>query len=142
MLNRDMIESRLALTAGYLQELETIASLSLAEFKADPRNPAAAESFLWRSLESVFDIGRHILAKTGSVDLASEYKSIARALGDRGIIDRQLSESLVQMAGYRNRLVYLYHQITDDELYAIISEDVDDISRFVRNIDHFLDSVV
>ena len=38
------------------------------------------------------------------------------------------------MAGYRNRLVHLYHQITDDELYSIISKDLDDISRIAKNI--------
>ncbi len=31
---------------------------------SDRRNPAAAESYLRRSLEAIFDIGRHILAKS------------------------------------------------------------------------------
>jgi len=43
-------------------------------------NTAAGESFLRRILEAIFDIGRHILAKRGHLDLSSEYKSIVKGL--------------------------------------------------------------
>jgi hypothetical protein len=32
-------------------------------FTADPRTPAAAESYLRRGLEALMDLGRHVLAK-------------------------------------------------------------------------------
>ena len=41
---------------------------------------AAAESYLRRSLEALFDIGRHILVKKFAFP-ATEYKEIARGLG-------------------------------------------------------------
>lgn len=125
----------------YMRELRYLASIPLSDFKADARNAAAAESFLRRSLEAAFDVGRHILARTGSVDLASEHKSIARALGDKDIVDTTLAESLVQMAGYRNRLVHLYHQIAEDELYEIIREDLDDLSLFVESIQAYVETL-
>src|SRR3990172_9952062 len=63
--------------------------------------------YLRKSLEAVFDIGRHILAKTyGFREI--EYKAIARELGNRGVISEGLSEVLIQMAGYRNRMVHFY----------------------------------
>ena len=36
---------------------------SLQALEADPRNAAAAESFLRRALEALLDLGRHVLAK-------------------------------------------------------------------------------
>lgn len=36
---------------------------SLETFLEDPRNAAAAESYLRRALEGLLDLGRHILAK-------------------------------------------------------------------------------
>ena len=98
----------------------------------------AAESFLRRSLEAIFDIGRHILAKTGHIDLATEYKSIAKGLVTKGIVDDGLGHKLLQMAGYRNRMVHLYSVITNEELYEIINNDLNDIYDFVKSIKKYL----
>ncbi len=43
------------------------------EFTGDPRNPAAAESYLRRALEGLLDLARHILAK-GMGQAPAEYK--------------------------------------------------------------------
>jgi len=63
-MDKLLIKERLTLIDSYCNELENIKDLSYEEF-ANSRNSAAAESYLRRSLEAVFDIGRHILAKTG-----------------------------------------------------------------------------
>jgi uncharacterized protein YutE (UPF0331/DUF86 family) len=55
-------------------------------------------------------------------------------LGDKGIISEDLAEQLVKMAGYRNRLVHLYHQVSDEELYEIIQDNLKDIARFKYQI--------
>lgn len=138
MIDRVMIKQRLNMIAEYCRELELLHQLPRKEFLAKV-NSAAAESFLRRSLEAVFDIGRHILAKTGYVDLTKEYKSIAHALGMVGIVTPSLSEKLVEMAGYRNRLVHLYHMVTDDELYRIVQNNIPDLLRFVREISLYLE---
>ncbi|MBR9690972.1 DUF86 domain-containing protein, partial [Candidatus Woesearchaeota archaeon] len=49
-------------------------------------------------------MGRHIIAKTVGKGIV-EYKEIANALTDRGVITRRHAERLRLMAGYRNRLV-------------------------------------
>ncbi|MBU4554119.1 MAG: DUF86 domain-containing protein [Candidatus Desulforudis sp.] len=111
MLNSVLIEQRLALMVGYLTELDKLTRTPPEDFLADRIITGAAESYLRRSLEAIFDIGRHILAKTGSLSLATEYKAIARGLSQKGIVDRKLGLKLVEMAGYRNRLVHLYDEI-------------------------------
>jgi uncharacterized protein YutE (UPF0331/DUF86 family) len=138
VLNSILIEQRLVLIASYLFELEKLARISKEDFLADKTKTGAAESYLRRSLEAIFDIGRYILAKTGSLDLAMEYKAIARGLAQKDIVDRKIGQKLVEMAGYRNRLVHLYSEVTDEELYSIIIEDLDDIRNFVRQIRNFI----
>jgi len=141
MINKVLVRERLALIKGYVEQLEQLRSLTRADFLADKKATGAAESYLRRSLEAVFDIGRHILAKTGATDLSMEYKSIARGLAARGIVDERLGEQLVKMAGYRNRLVHLYHAITDEELYEIIQANLEDILAFVAAVRRFIDSL-
>ncbi len=129
-LNKDLIRRRLDLIRSHYLELREMRSLSLDDF-IKPRNAAAAESFLRRALEAVFDIGRHILAKKGRTDLAQEYKSIAKGLVGLGVVSGALADNLKKMAGYRNRLVHLYHEITPEELYGIIQDEVDNLKDFI-----------
>jgi len=137
MINKTLIQARLSMITDFCQELEQMKKLPQEEFMAK-RNTAAAESFLRRCLEAVFDIGRHILAKSGHLDLAGEYKTIAVGLSRQHIVSDQLSQALYEMAGYRNRLVHLYHLVTDQELYAIIQNNLSDLQDFTRQIYAFL----
>ncbi|NLG84238.1 MAG: DUF86 domain-containing protein [Firmicutes bacterium] len=138
MLDVLLVRQRLATIASYLKELERLARLPREEFLRDKDKAAAAESYLRRTLEAIFDLGRHILAKTGGIDLAGEYKAVARGLAQRKVVDEELGRKLVEMAGYRNRLVHLYHEVTDDELYGILSGDLGDIHAFIREVNEFL----
>ena len=107
------------------------------DFLSDKKNPPYVESYLRKSLEAVFDIGRHILAKSyGFKEI--EYKTIARELGNRKIISEELSEVLIKMAGYRNRMVHFYREITAVELYQIVLNNIGDFDRFNKEISNFI----
>ncbi len=138
MLNKEFINERLLLIDSFLKELYELASLDKDSFIFEKRNTAACESFLRRTLEAIFDIGRHILAKTGYIDMATEYKSIAKGLVEIKVVDKRLGEKLVQIAGYRNRLVHMYNLVSDEELYQIIQSDLKDIEEFVSSIKRFI----
>lgn len=79
MINRTLVEARLSLILELTHLLDSLASIPAQEFFGDPRNIGAAESFLRKALEAVFDVGRHLLAKSGHSDLAKDYKAIAKA---------------------------------------------------------------
>ena len=110
-LNTKLIDDRLGFIIESLVKLKKKADLDEDGFLTDD-NPAIAESYLRRSLEAIFDIGRHIIAKRAGKGIV-EYKEIAAALGNMGIVSADLSDSLRLMAGYRNRLVHFYHEITE-----------------------------
>ena len=130
-LHIDKIEKNLSVIQEFLEELRKLSILKDGDFLSDRRNSAAAESYLRRSLEAVFDTGRHILAKTyGFKEL--EYKKIALELGEKGIVDKEYSRTLVKMAGYRNRMVHLYHEVSPEEIYSILKEHLSDIERSSR----------
>tara|TARA_B100000315_G_scaffold250518_1_gene283483 strand:- start:6490 stop:6651 length:162 start_codon:yes stop_codon:yes gene_type:complete len=44
----------------------------------------------------------------------------------------------MEMAGYRNRIVHFYHEITSEELYHIIQTDLKDTERFLEEIGNFI----
>lgn len=136
-LHIDKIEKNISLIQEFLKRLKSLSFMSKEEFLSDSRNPAAAESYLRRSLESVFDISRHILAKSyGIKDI--EYKKIATELGQKGIINKEYTKTLVKMAGYRNRMVHLYHEVGSEEIYDILKNHLSDIEQFIYEITNFI----
>ncbi len=120
-----------------LQELRPFSAMTEEEFLSDRKNPPFVESYLRRSLEAVFDIGRHILSKIyGFKEI--EYKVIAKELGKRGVVTKELSDVLYTMAGYRNRMVHFYREITPEELYHIATDNLNDLDRFTKEIILFI----
>lgn len=104
-----------------------------AVFRADPRNVAAAESHLRRALEALLDLGRHVLAKNFG-RAVTEYKDVARALIEVGVLDDQGGTLLRHLAGYRNRLVHFYHEVSETELYEICTGELDDVAAVLAAI--------
>lgn len=121
-----VLADRLAIVDRHLAEIRSLPLTSQAAFFADGRNAAAAESFLRRSLEALFDTGRHILSRAFGEGIG-EYKEIARKLGLASVFSETEAALMVILAGYRNRLVHFYHEISKAELYEICSGRLADL---------------
>lgn len=135
-LNIKLIEDRIGFINKAIVKLRELSNLEENVF-LEGDTSAVAESYLRRSLESIFDIGRHIIAKTAG-KAAVEYKEIAKALGEYGVVSKKLSNKLVLMAGYRNRLIHFYHEVSDREIYLILRNNLNDMEEFVREIKEFI----
>ena len=123
-----IVMQKSALIDDMLGGLERLPLSSLEAFRAEPRDAAAAESYLRRALEALLDLGRHLLAK-GLGERALEYKQIALALRRAGVLDEACAEDLLDMAGYRNRLTHFYDEVTTAELFDICAHRTGDIRR-------------
>ncbi len=95
-------------------------------FMADARNIWTAESCLRRALEAIFDAGRHTLAK-GFGSGVSEYREIADGLAERGVLTEEQASLMRILAGYRNRLVHFYHEVSSEELFQICAAQLGDV---------------
>jgi len=132
-IDRKVITQRAAWIREMMGALGELPLKNKKSFIRDRRNVAAAESYLRRSLEALFDIGRHILAKRFAFP-ATEYKEIARGLLDKKILSEDEAELMRKMAGYRNRMVYFYHEITPEELHEICLYHLDEIRLLLNRM--------
>jgi uncharacterized protein YutE (UPF0331/DUF86 family) len=109
----------------------------LAAFTTDPRMVAAGDSYLRRALEALLDLARHVLAK-GFGRAPAEYGEVARQLGEVGVVGPDLAAQLGLMARYRNRMVHFYDEITDPELYQILTKELGDIESVILAVTNWL----
>jgi uncharacterized protein YutE (UPF0331/DUF86 family) len=123
-----VVSRRLKLIQDLLDRIRARPLDSLDAFLADSDNYPVAESCLRRSLEALLDIGRHILAK-GYGTAASEYKEIPKLLRKHDVITEDEARTLHTLAGYRNRMVHFYYDVTEEELYQICVHELGDVEQ-------------
>ena len=117
---------RLGRVEQSLAEIRKLPLNSRASFEADSRNVWTPESCLRRALEALLDVGRHLLAKLAATGVA-EYKGVGRRLGEHAVLGAATAGLLVKLAGYRNRMVHFYHEVTAAELFGICADELQDV---------------
>lgn len=123
-----VVADRILWIGRMLDEIRALPAGSEAAFLSDRRNVWAAESCLRRALEALLDLGRHVLAK-GFGEGVTEYKQIAERLRDLGVLGAGDAETLRLLAGYRNRMVHFYHEISPGELRVLCADRLGDVER-------------
>lgn len=132
-LEKDIITKRIEGIETEISELQKLGDEDLIIFKTG-QGWKLAQFHMHRALEGVFNISSHILSRIPGGQ-ATQYKEIAQKMGDLGIIDRDFAQTkLTKMAKYRNRLVHFYAEISPEELYKIIKEDLGDFDVFLSAI--------
>jgi uncharacterized protein YutE (UPF0331/DUF86 family) len=131
------VAARAELIRERLAAIETLPLGSEAELLTDPRMVAAGESFLWRSLEGLFDLGRHVLSK-GFGKVVPDYASVADELAAHGVLPPEAAVKLRLMARYRNRMVHFYDEILPGELYGILARQRGDVEEVLATIQRWL----
>jgi uncharacterized protein YutE (UPF0331/DUF86 family) len=146
--NQKIIVDRLAWINRMLADIRSLPLDGFENFQNDSRNIGAAESSLRRALEALLDLGRHILAKVFAKAVA-EYNTIADELEKEGVLDSETGRQLKILAGYRNRMVHFYHEITPEELFDICSNQIDDIvkvqnafKKWIKDNPEFIDRTI
>jgi uncharacterized protein YutE (UPF0331/DUF86 family) len=127
-----LVRERLEAIADLVAALRRLPQASEEEFLADRRNPYSAESLVRRALEALFDVARHLLSK-GQGKGALEYKEVARLAEEHGLVtDPSLAARFREMAGFRNRLVHFYHEVTPRELFGVVTRDLGDLEALAE----------
>jgi uncharacterized protein YutE (UPF0331/DUF86 family) len=138
-LREKIIVERAAWIRKMIKGIQGLPLDSKESFLSDPRNAASAESYLRRALEALMDLGRHVLAK-GFGKAVTEYKEIPGELHAEGVLHSTDAILMRELAGYRNRMVHFYNEVTADELYKICHDQLNDVERILAAILKWINS--
>ncbi len=132
-VDRERIESKVMYAKNNIKKLRRFQELSEEEFTADYRNYDAAKYNLQASIEALIDISNHIISRE-NLGVPESNADSFRILAENGIISKNKLDVFTAMARFRNKVVHLYDEIDNAEIYRIIVEQLDDFDYFIKQI--------
>lgn len=131
--DRERVTRLAAEISSALQSLREIGAATEEEFLADPRSIAAAKYHLIVSIEASVDLCTHLISRN-RFRAPEDYADTFRVLRENGVLPGDLTDRLINMAKFRNRLVHRYWNVDDTYIYALISHDIADISLLMDTL--------
>ena len=120
-----------------LDRLRELAALPQDAFLADPHKIASAKYNFILAIEAAVDMGSHLISKN-RWRTPEDYADTFRVLGEKGVFEVPFVQELVKMARLRNRLVHLYWEVDDREVYRILTTRLGDLERFLKGIGEYI----
>ncbi|TEB05678.1 hypothetical protein Psch_02719 [Pelotomaculum schinkii] len=116
-----------------LTRLKALSSLPKEEFVSDPDKIGSAKYHFLVAIEAAIDLCNHIITKN-NYRPPEDYADTFRVMGEAEIFNGAFVKDLVSMAKFRNRLVHIYWEVDDELLYKILTTNLSDIERFLKEL--------
>jgi uncharacterized protein YutE (UPF0331/DUF86 family) len=121
MVRTEVIRKRLNKLDDYLVILRALQRYSWEEFIDDPEHYGSAERFLQLAIETLADMGSHVISDRG-MGVVNQHGDIPAIFVKNGYVDPNLGEEWVRMIGFRNVLVHDYLDIDRSIVYDVLQD--------------------
>ncbi|RCW53417.1 DUF86 domain-containing protein [Halanaerobium sp. ST460_2HS_T2] len=137
MVDAEVVRNKLEHLEEYINDLEEYQDLSLEKLHGDKVIFRYLERTIHLAVESVLDIGSHIISdeRFGNPKFNSQ---IIEILAENNIIKENV-ESYIKMAKFRNIIVHDYAEIDPEILLMIIKENLSDLKAIFRWYKEYID---
>ncbi len=120
-----------------VRQLSDLSVLEENVFLKDSHKIASAKYNFIIAIEAAIDMGNHIISQNG-FRAPEDYADTFTVLGEYGVVDKQFVNELRNMARFRNRLVHIYWEVDDKQVYKIMQSNLGDFKTFLNSISSFL----
>lgn len=117
--------------------LRNLSKLGEADFLKDPDKIGSAKYHFIVAIESCIDMCNHVISRNG-FRAPEDYGDTFRVMNEGGALKQDFSDELVNMAKFRNRLVHIYLEVENKQVYEILQDRLDDFKKFIDSISNFL----
>jgi uncharacterized protein YutE (UPF0331/DUF86 family) len=135
--NQDKIAKLVSEMRKAVSRLKSLKTLDKAVFLNDPDKVSSAKYNFIVVIESAIDICNHIISQNG-YRVPEDYADTFQVLAEHNAFDRAFAEDLKNMGKFRNRLVHIYWEVDDEQVYEILQHRLKDFKTFLDNIAAFL----
>ncbi|MBW1691643.1 MAG: DUF86 domain-containing protein [Deltaproteobacteria bacterium] len=120
-----------------ISRLHALSEVDREIFLSDPDKIGSAKYHFIVAIETCIDICNHVISRNG-FRVPEDYGDTFKVLEEVGAFDSEFAEQLKNMAKFRNRLVHLYWEVDDAQLYDILHGRLGDFKKFLNSIAEFL----
>ena len=103
----------------------------------DSHKIASAKYNFIIAIEAAIDMGNHIISQNG-FRAPEDYADTFSVLGEYGVVSDEFAKELRKMARFRDRLVHIYWEVDDKQVYNIMRANLGDFKTFLNSISMFL----
>ncbi len=133
----ERIEKLIGTMRESVRILHEIKVLSQSEFLADIHKQGSAKYNFIVAIEAAIDIASHLISKSGFRS-PEDYGDTFRVLADFHVLAPDFASELGKMARFRNRLVHIYWDVDDIEIWNILQTRLQDFEEFISQIGSYL----
>lgn len=135
--NPDKITKSVSEMRKAVNRLQSLKALDKDIFLNDPDKISSSKYNFVVAIESAIDICNHVISQN-SYRVPNDYADTFQVLGEHGVFNKDFINDLKEMARFRNRLIHLYMEIDDEQVYDILQTRLDDFKTFLNGIAVFL----
>ncbi len=135
--NRDKISKLIFQMRKALNRLDAIGKIEKEAFLNNPDKIDSTKYNFIVAIESAIDICNHIISQNGFRP-PQDYADTFKVLAEQGILEEDFVNNLRNMVKFRNRLVHIYWEIDNEQIYLILKNNIGDLKRFLNKIKDFL----
>jgi len=133
MVDKDIIQRKLSFIDLKLRNLETLKLMERQDFLDSFQAVDSAKYNIQVCIKALIDISNHLVARE-RWGIPNSSAEAVKLLVKHGVLGKEKERSLVQMVKFRNRIVHLYQEVDDTEIYRILQENLDDIKGFIQAV--------
>jgi uncharacterized protein YutE (UPF0331/DUF86 family) len=137
IMDKDGVLNHLRELSAALDDWERYKDIDLEDLKRDRDKMNMVLHAMLVAIQSSIDISNHLIAEN-KLRKPLTYREAFEILNESGLISLPLSESMSDLAGFRNVLVHIYWKLDMDEIFSILQNDLDQIREFERTIKKML----
>jgi len=137
LVDKDLARTKLAYIATNLAILEAKQNIAEETFLQNVDHQYVVLHALQLAIQAALDLAAHLIADEGW-EVPERSGEAFLILGQKKILDGELSNRLRTMASFRNLIVHEYADVNLSSVYKIWHESVDDLKQFAVSVaSHF-----
>jgi uncharacterized protein YutE (UPF0331/DUF86 family) len=133
LVDKPLLNRKLERIEEHLKQIYLKKDPGIAAFTKDRDLQSIILFNLIQSIQACIDIGAHIISDSGW-ETPSTQADIFEILAENKVIAKSLAEKMIQMSGFRNRIVHDYEKIDLKIVYTVWRKHLVDIKRFCKAV--------
>lgn len=133
MVDKALVLRKIERIETYLKQVRQKKDPGFEVFKKDKDLQSVVLFNLIQSIQACIDIGSHIISDS-EWEAPGSQADIFEILSQKKIITKPLSQRMIKMIGFRNRIVHEYEKIDLRIAYEVWRKNIKDIEKYCKSV--------